>query len=245
MHAARPGLHESGCTGRRALAGAAVRAEAAPSGDRMATLTVGFHSVSTGLGLGCPHPNQHPDSIVVSSLTAGIHSVWSRRGSSDSHPNRRTRLIGCRHSPSKFTAFGVVAERAVHTVLAPLFERVPSLTIEIHSVWGRCGTGCPRPNRHRGSSACRCSPSKFTGFGVSAHGDIHTPTGVSARRSRHVAAWFPGALPGRRRALPLRRGPGELHRERVVRLRSGARRGRTDVWISCRRIDSRPCASGR
>jgi len=168
---------------RRVVAGAAVRAEAAPSRDRTATLTVEFHSVSTGPGLGCPHPNQRPRSILAPPLTNGIHSVWRRRGSSDSHPNRRTRLIVCRHSPSKFTVLRVVAERAVHTRIdtlvraravthhrnsqccessrnelsapesTPLFERVPSLTIEIHSVSSRREAGCPHSNRHRCSSS--------------------------------------------------------------------------------------------
>ena len=184
MHAARPCLHESGCKGRRGVAGAAVRAEAAPSRDRTATLTVEFHSVSTGPGLGCPHPDRCPRSIVAPPLTNGIHSVWRRRGSSDSHPNRRARLIVCRHSPSEFTAFRVVAERSIPPPeldalvrarsvahhrnsqglgssrsglftleLAPSFERVPSLTIEIHSVSSRREAGCPHPNRHRCSSA--------------------------------------------------------------------------------------------
>ncbi len=172
----------------------------------------------------CPHANQRHRSIVVLPLTVGVHSIWSCRGSSDSHLSQRARLIICRPSPSKFTAFRVVAERAVHTRIGrpcssacrhspskftgfrvvaervvhtrigtlvraraathhrnsqcfesswgglstpestPLFERVPSLTIEIHSVLSCRGSRCPHPNRHPRSSACRRSPSKFTAF---------------------------------------------------------------------------------
>lgn len=134
------------------VASAAVRAEAAPSRDRTATLTVEFHSVSTGPGLGCPHPNQRPRSILAPPLTNGIHSVWRRRGSSDSHPNRRARLIVCHHSPSEFTAFRVVAERPIPP---------------------RIGRPC--------SSALRRSPSTFTGFRVVAEWVVHTRIGALVR----------------------------------------------------------------
>ena len=183
----------------------------------MPALTVEFHSVSTGLGLGYPHPNQRRCSIVVSSLTAGIHSVWHRRESSDSHPSRRTRLIVCRHAPSKFQRQGssrsglftpeldaLVRARAVPhrqnsqglgssrsglftPELAPLFERAPPLTIEIHSVSSRRGAGCPHPNRHPCSSARRHSPSKFTVFRVVAERAVRTriDTRVRARADAH------------------------------------------------------------
>ncbi len=268
MHAARLRLRGSGCTGRRAVAGAAVRAEPAPSGDSMPTLTVEFHSVSTGLGLGCPHPNRPPRLIVVSSLTAGIHGVWDRRESSDSHPNRRTRLIVCRHSPSKFTAFRVVAERAVHDELdarvrsravthhrnsqyfelsrnwlstpepALLFERAPVLTLEIHSVWSCGGTSCPSRNRRRCSSAPMLTV------------EIHS---VSSRRgtscphlNRHPHSSVCHHSPLKFTAFRVSVG-GDIHTRtgRLVRLRNRTHRGRPDMWISCRRIDSRPCVSGR
>lgn len=102
--------------------------------------------------MGCPHPNQRRHSIVAPPLTDGIHSVWCRRGSSDSHPNRRARLIVCCPSPSKFTAFRVVAEWAVRP---------------------RIGRPC--------SSARRHSPSKFTAFGVVAERAVHTRIGILIR----------------------------------------------------------------
>ncbi len=181
MHAVRPCLRESGCTGRRGVAGAAVRAEAAPSRDRTATLTVEFHSVSTGPRLGCPHPNQRPRSILAPLLTNGIHSVWRRRGSSDSHPNRRTRLIVCRHSPSKFTVLRVVAERAVHT-------RIDTL-VRARAVTHHRNSQCFESSRSGLSTLesaplfgrCRCSPSRFTAFGVVAERAVHTGIGLLIR----------------------------------------------------------------
>lgn len=209
MHTVRPCLRESGCTGRRGVAGAAVRAEAAPSRDRTATLTVEFHSISTGPGLGCPHPNRRPRSIVAPPLTNGIHSVWRRRGSSDSHPNRRTRLIVCRHSPSKFTVLRVVAERAVHT-------RIDTL-VRARAVPHHRNSQCFESSRSELST-----PESASSFErvPSLTVEIHRVRSVRERRYPHPD-WRP------------------------VRPRNRAHQGRTDMWISCSRIDSRPCASGR
>ena len=100
--------------------GAAVRAEAPPSCDRTPMLTVEFHSVSTGLGRGCPHSDRHPGWIVArrSPLELTVFGVVA--GSSDSRPSRRTRLIVCRHSPPKFTVFRVVSGRSVHIRMGTL-----------------------------------------------------------------------------------------------------------------------------
>lgn len=73
--------------------------------------------------------------------------------------------------------------RAIRTrVGAHSFDRMPSLTVEIHRVSSRRGSRCPHPNRHPGSIAGRCSPPEFTGFRVSAGGDIHTRAGAPERR---------------------------------------------------------------
>ncbi len=181
VHAALPRLRESGSTVRRVVASAAIRAEAPPSCDRMPTLTVEFHSVSTGPRLGCPHPNQRPRSILAPLLTNGIHSVWRRRGSSDSHPNRRTRLIVCRHSPSKFPVLRVVAERAVHTRIDTLV-RARAVT---HHRNSQCFESSRSGLSTRESAplfgCCRCSPSKFTAFGVVAERAVHTRIGILIR----------------------------------------------------------------
>lgn len=231
-------------------------------------LTVGFHSVSTGPGLGCPHLNQRPRSIVAPPLTNGIHCVWRRRGSSDSPPNRRTRLIVCRHSPSEFTAFRVVAERPIPPELdalvraravahhrnsqglgssrsglftpelAPLFERVPSLTIEIHSVSSRREAGCPHSNRHRCSGAADAHRRDSQRL-ESSRNELSTPESASSFErvpSLTVEIHRVRSVRGRRYPHP---------DWRPVRPRNRTHQGRTDMWISCRRIDSRPCASGR
>ena len=186
----------------------------------MATLTVEFHSVSTGPGLGCPHPNRRPRSIVAPPLTNGIHSVWRRRGSSDSHPNRRTRLIVCRHSPSKFTVLRVVAERAVRTRIdtlvraravthhrnsqcfelsrialstpesTPAFERVPTLTVEIHSVLSVRGRRYLHPYRLSHSTAQRLAPRPDQ------HVDILPPNRLTTLCIRKVRATIAAAKQG-------------------------------------------------
>ncbi|WP_156441314.1 MULTISPECIES: hypothetical protein [unclassified Burkholderia] len=101
----------------------------------------------------------------VPTLTIEIHSVSSGRGSGHPHPGRRPRSIAMHRSPSEFTAFRVVVDRAVHTGIGALFRsravahrrisqrfdssrvglstpesaysfgRVPALTIEIHRVF--------------------------------------------------------------------------------------------------------------
>ncbi len=108
-----------------------------PRSTAVSSLTVEFHSVPSGRGSSCPHPNRHPRSTAVPSLTVASHSVSSGRGSNYPHPNRHPRSIAvpsltvanhgvwrcrgaaCSHpdrrSPSKCTAFRVVAGWAVHT----------------------------------------------------------------------------------------------------------------------------------
>lgn len=63
------------------------------------------------------------------------------------------------------------------------FDRRLPLTVEFHSVSSHCGVGCPHLNRRPRSIACRCSPSKFTGFLVSGGGDVHTRTCASFGRA--------------------------------------------------------------
>lgn len=86
-----------------------------PRSIAVLSLTVASHSVSSGRGSSYPHPNRHPRSIVVPTLAVANHSVSSCRGAGGSQPNRRSRLIGCRRSLSKCTAFRVVAGWAIHT----------------------------------------------------------------------------------------------------------------------------------
>lgn len=86
-----------------------------PRSTAVPSLTVASHSVSSGRGSNYPHLNRHPRSIAVQSLTVANHGVWRCRVAGCSHPDRRSRLIGCRRSPSKCTAFRVVAGWAVHT----------------------------------------------------------------------------------------------------------------------------------
>lgn len=110
--------HVGASPDRRASAG--LRAplftpESATACDTVPTLTVEFHSVSSGRGSGYPHPGRRPCSIAILLLTIGIHSVSSRRGSRCSRRDRRALSIECRRSPSEFTAFRFVASWAVHT----------------------------------------------------------------------------------------------------------------------------------
>ncbi|EDT42680.1 hypothetical protein BamMEX5DRAFT_1563 [Burkholderia ambifaria MEX-5] len=152
-------------------------------------LTIEFHSVSTGLGLGLSTRESAPSFDVVPLLTVGIHSVWSCRGSRDLHPNRRGPLIVCRHSPSKFTAFGVVVERAIHTRIGTLV-RARAVTHHrnsqcFESSWGGLSTPESAPSFER----CRCSLSEFTAFRVVARRAVHIRIGTVVRARVGAHRW--------------------------------------------------------
>lgn len=236
----------------RASAGLRAPPESATACNTVPPLTVEFHSISSACGAGYPHPGRRPGSIAMP------------------------------RSPLGFTAFRVVVDRVVHMESAVSFDRDAAahrrnsqrselswvglftpesarsfdrwlpLTVEFHSVSSCRGLGCPHPNRYPRSSACRCSPSKFTGFLVSGVGDIHTYTcasfgcanaGTDERQSRATA----GA------GMPIRAGAGTRDAPAELALAlprrpescSGATHRRTAVWISRRRIDSQICASDR
>ena len=191
----------------------------------MPTLTVEFHSVWSGRGSGCPHP--------------GAASSFDRRATAH------------RRNSQRFESSWI----ALFTQESALsFDRRLPLTVEFHSVSSHRGLGCPHLNRHPRLIACRCSPSKFTGFLVSGGGDVHTRTCASFGRAT-ACIDEPQSLVRARARTPHPRRSRLRHPTRARRAhaciaattgpRSGATHGRTAVWISHRRTESQICASDR